>query len=68
MTCIFIITHNSNSPRIILAGDFNVPDIYREEGLGHISPSSVYGYELNSPYVETMNDYGFEQVVNVATP
>ena len=60
-----IFTHNSNSPRIILAGDFNLPDIYREEGLGHINPRPVYGYELNSLYVETMNDYGFEQVVNV---
>ena len=60
-----IFTHNSNAPRIILAGDFNLPDIYWEEGLGHINPSPVYGYELNSLYVETMNDYGFEQVVNV---
>ena len=62
-----IFTHNSESPRIILAGDFNLPDIHLEEGLGHINLSPVYGHELNSLFVETMNDYGFEQLVNAPT-
>ena len=62
-----IFTHNSESPRIILAGDFNLPGIHWEEGLGHINPSPVYGHELNLLLVETMNDYGFEQLVNVVT-
>ena len=29
-----ILTHNIDSPRIILAGDFNLPDMHWEEGLG----------------------------------
>ena len=63
-----ILTHNSDSPRIILAGDFNLPDIHWEEGLGHINPSPVYGYELNLLFTETsMNHYGFEQLVNLPT-
>jgi len=62
-----IFCHNSDSPRIIVAGDFNLPDTQWEEGLGHINPSPVYGYELNALFVETMNDYGFEQLVDLPT-
>ena len=54
-----ILTHNSDSPRIILAGDFNLPNIHWGEGLRHINPSPVYGYEHNSLFAETMNHYGF---------
>ena len=35
--------------------------------MGHINPIPVYGHELNSLFVETMNDYGFEQLVNAPT-
>ena len=42
-------------------------DIHWEEGLGHINPSPVYGYELDSLFVETMNDHGSEQLVNLPT-
>ena len=65
-----IFTHNSDSARIILAGNFNLPDIHWEEGLGHFNPSpvlAVYGHELNSLFVGTMNDYDFEQLVNAPT-
>ena len=61
----FVIT--LDSPRIIVAGDFNLPDIQWEEGLGHINPSPVYEYELNALFVETMNDYDFEQLVDLPT-
>ena len=36
-----IFTHNSDSPRIILVSNFNLPDVYWEEGLGHFNPSPV---------------------------
>ena len=62
-----IFTHISDSPRIILAGNLNLPNIHWEEGLRHINLSPVYGYELNSLFKEIMNDYGFEQLVNLPT-
>ena len=58
---------DSDSPRIILAGDLDHPDIDWEVGLWHINPSPVYGYELNSLFVEAMHDNGFEQLVNLPT-
>ena len=42
-------------------------DTHWEEGLGHINLSSVYGYELDSLFVETINDCGSEQLVNLPT-
>ena len=64
-----IFYHNSDSPRIIVAGDltFLMYDRKKLKVWGHINPSPVYGYEFNTLFVETMNDYGFEQFVDLPT-
>ena len=53
----------SVSPAILLAGDFNLPDLKFEDGIGYINRNPTYGYETNSLFVEMMNGYGFEQFV-----
>ena len=57
----------SVSPAILLAGDFNLPDLKFEDGISYINRNPTYGYETNSPFVEMMNDYGFEQFVTQPT-
>ena len=42
-------------------------DTHWEEDLGHTNLSPVYGHELDSLFVETMNDHGSEQPVNLPT-
>ena len=53
----------STSPAILLAGDLNLPDLRFEDGICHTSHNPAYGYEINSFFVEMMNNYGFEQFV-----
>ena len=57
----------SVSPTILLAGDFNLPDLKFKDGIGYINRNPNYGYETNSLFVEMMNDYGFEQFVTQPT-
>ena len=49
------------------ARDFNLPSITWEEGLGSLISTPAYGQELNSLFIETMNEFGFEQFVNQPT-
>ena len=55
------IHESSVSPAILLAGDFNLPD------LSYVDQNPTYGYETNSLFVEIMNNYGFEQFVTQPT-
>ena len=48
---------SSVSPAILLAGDFNLPDLK----FGYVNWNPTYGYEINSLFVEMMNNYRFEQ-------
>ena len=41
----------SVSPTILLAGDFNLPDLKFEDGIGYINRNPTYGYETNSLFV-----------------
>ena len=61
------IHEGSVSPAIILAGDFNLPDLKFEDGIGYVNRNPTYGYETNSLFVEMMNNYGFEQFVTQPT-
>ena len=54
----------STSPAILLAGDLNLSDLKFEDYTSH---NPAYGYEINSFFVEMMNDYSFEQFVNQPT-
>ena len=46
-----------------LTGDFNLPDL----NIGYVNRNSTYGYEINSLFVEMMNNYGFELFVTQCT-
>ena len=61
------IHESSVSPEILLAGDFNLPDLRFEDGIGYVNRNPTYGYEINSLFVEIMNNYGFEQLVTQPT-
>ena len=45
----------------------NLPDLRFEDGICYTSRNPAYGYEINSFFVEMMNDYGFEQLVTQPT-
>ena len=48
----------TNVPAILLAGDLNSPDLRFEDGNCYTNHNPAYGYEINSFFVEMMNDYG----------
>ena len=48
------IYESSVSPAILLAGDFNLPDLKFEDGVGYVNRNPTYGYETNSLFVEVM--------------
>ena len=55
-----LINKEGPSCRVVLAGDFILPDICWEDGLGCIQTSPAYGYEIN-------NDFALEQQVKEPT-
>lgn len=59
--------HESSVSPVLLAGNFNLPDLKFEDGIGYVNPNPTYGYVTNSLFVEMMNDYGFEQLVTQPT-
>ena len=44
------------SPNIIIAGDFNLPSIMWSDTGASITPSPAYGRELNSLFLEIIDD------------
>ena len=50
-------------PFIILAGDFNLLDITWSDGHGCINPSPAYGVDVNTYFLDTINDHGLKQLV-----
>ena len=57
----------TNPPHMLLAGDFNLPDISWSDGNGRINPSPTYGTEVNQLLLDSVNDNGLEQLVSVPT-
>jgi len=51
---------SDQSPKIILAGDFNLSGVGWEEGVGLIHSAPAYRIELNS---DIINDHSLEQCV-----
>ena len=51
----------------MLAGDFNLPDICWEDGLGCIQTSPAYSYEINNLFLDILNDFALEQQVKEPT-
>ena len=54
-------------PNIIEAGNFNLPSIVWLDTGASIEPSPAYGRELNSLFLELIDDNGLEQLVNKPT-
>ena len=51
----------TNTSDIILAGDFNLPSITWEDGIGQIGVNPIYGREVNSMFLDLVNEFGLEQ-------
>ena len=58
-----IIDKEGPSCRVMLAGDFNLPDICWEDGLGYVKTRSVYGSKINNLFINILNDFALEQQV-----
>ena len=52
-----IINKEGPSCRVVLAGDFNLPDICWEDGLDCIKTSPAYGNEINNLFIDILNDF-----------
>ena len=60
--------HNeSNFPTIVLGGDFNLPTISWDDGLGKVNPNPAYGLEVNYLLIDILNDNHLEQLVTQPT-
>lgn len=55
---------NSN---VIIAGDFNFPSIVWEDGIGYTEANPTYGTEINSIFLDIINEFGLEQQVSEHT-
>ena len=62
------LTHNQTKfLNIILMGDFNLPGISWTNVGGQIVSVPTYGLEVNSTFLDLVNDHGFEQFVSSPT-
>ena len=62
-----LLNSNVSLPCIILAGDFNLPSIYWSNGSGQLQSNPVYGHEINSLFLDVINDCSLEQFVTSPT-
>ena len=63
------ISHNDSSqtPQILLAGDFNLPSISWIDGTGQINPNPTYSTDVNWSLLESINEFGLDQLVTEPT-
>ena len=54
------------SPRILLAGDLNLPSVTWSDG-STINPCPIYGHGINQLFLDTINEYGLEQLITQPT-
>ena len=52
---------------IILAGDFNLPSIMWIDGCGTLNTDPTYGFEINSLFLDLINNFGLEQLIQNPT-
>jgi len=57
----------SQLPQILLAGDFNSPSISWTDGIGQVNPNPTYGTEVNQLLLESVNEFGLDQLVTEPT-
>ena len=62
-----IVNREGSSCRIVLAEDFNFPDIYWEDGVGCIRTNPAYGCECKELFLDLLNDFALEQQVKEPT-
>ena len=52
---------------MIVAGDFNLPSISWIDGTGQVNSSPTYGNDVNQLLLETVNEFGLDQLVTEPT-
>ena len=57
----------SPQTNIIIAGDFNVPDIIWTKGIGQVKPIPSYGTAVNYSLLDLASDYHLEQLMHENT-
>jgi len=62
-----ISNESSLIPQILLAGDFNLPNISWLDGTGQINPNPTYGTDVNQSLLESINEFGLDQLVTEPT-
>ena len=56
-----LLNRESSFPVVLVAGDFNLPDIVWVDGSGVAKPNPTYGCELNNLFLDKINDNNLEQ-------
>ena len=51
-----LLNSNVSLPCTILAGDFNLPSLYWSDGSSQLQCNPVYGHEINSLFLDVIND------------
>jgi len=57
----------SDLANLIIAGDFNTPDIIWSEGFGHVKSNPSYGVTVNYSLLDLASDYHLEQLMHENT-
>ena len=57
---LYKIQNIDSSFQIVLAGDFNFPDISWKNGSDHVRAGPTYGCEVNYTFLDILNDFGLE--------
>ena len=60
-------SRESNSPVILLGGDFNLPHISWVNGCGQINSNPAYGLQINNTLLDIINDLHMEQLIHENT-
>ena len=51
-----LLNGESSFPMVLVAGDFNLPDIVWMDGCDFAKPNPTYGCELNNLFLDIIND------------
>ena len=65
LNCLY--SGNNSAPNIVLAGDYNLPDVNWIDECGIPATNPAYGSVLNSLFINIINDHSLEQLVCSST-